>query len=75
MKVSAAIIAKDEADRIGPCLESLSFVDEIVVQQELLAAVFERLVAPAAWAFCSGERVVSPAEIRSDRGGEPKQKP
>ena len=31
MKVSAAIIAKDEADRIGPCLESLSFVDEIVV--------------------------------------------
>lgn len=31
MKISACIIAKDEADRIVPCLESVSFCDEIVV--------------------------------------------
>ncbi len=31
VKLTAAIIAKDEADRIGPCLESLAFADEIVV--------------------------------------------
>ena len=29
--ISACVIAKDEADRIGPCLESLAFCDEIVV--------------------------------------------
>lgn len=29
--ISACVIAKNEADRIGPCLESLSFCDEIVV--------------------------------------------
>lgn len=29
--ISACIIAKNEADRIGPCLESVSFCDEIVV--------------------------------------------
>jgi len=29
--ISACIIAKDEADRIGPCLASLAFCDEIVV--------------------------------------------
>ncbi len=31
MKISACVIAKDEADRIVPCLESLHFCDEIVV--------------------------------------------
>lgn len=31
VKISACIIAKDEADRIGPCLDSVSFCDEIVV--------------------------------------------
>lgn len=31
MKISACIIAKDEADRIAPCLESVAFCDEIVV--------------------------------------------
>lgn len=31
MKISACVIAKDEADRIAPCLESLGFCDEIVV--------------------------------------------
>ena len=30
-QLSACIIARDEADRIGPCLESLAFCDEIVV--------------------------------------------
>ena len=30
-RISACVIAKDEADRIGPCLESLAFCDEIVV--------------------------------------------
>lgn len=30
-RISACIVAMDEADRIGPCLESLSFCDEIVV--------------------------------------------
>ena len=29
--ISACVIAKNEADRIGPCLESLAFCDEIVV--------------------------------------------
>ena len=29
--ISACIIAKNEADRIGPCLESVAFCDEIVV--------------------------------------------
>ncbi len=31
VRISACIIAKDEADRIGACLESVSFCDEIVV--------------------------------------------
>jgi glycosyltransferase involved in cell wall biosynthesis len=31
VKISACIIAKDEADRIGPCLESVSFCDEVLV--------------------------------------------
>ncbi|MFV1958534.1 MAG: glycosyltransferase family 2 protein [Planctomycetota bacterium] len=31
MRISACIIARDEADRIGPCLESVAFCDEIVV--------------------------------------------
>ena len=31
MKISACIIAKDEADRIAPCLESVAFCDEVVV--------------------------------------------
>lgn len=31
VKISACVIAKDEADRIGACLESLAFCDEIVV--------------------------------------------
>jgi len=31
VRISACVIAKDEADRILPCLESLSFCDEIVV--------------------------------------------
>ncbi|MDJ0972972.1 MAG: glycosyltransferase family 2 protein [Planctomycetota bacterium] len=31
VRISACIIAKDEADRIGPCLESVAFCDEIVV--------------------------------------------
>jgi glycosyltransferase involved in cell wall biosynthesis len=31
VKISACVIAKDEADRIGPCLESLRFCDEVVV--------------------------------------------
>lgn len=31
VRISACVIAKDEADRIGPCLESLAFCDEIVV--------------------------------------------
>jgi glycosyltransferase involved in cell wall biosynthesis len=31
VKISACVIAKDEADRIGPCLESIAFCDEIVV--------------------------------------------
>ncbi len=30
-RISACIIAKDEADRIGPCLESVAFCDEVVV--------------------------------------------
>ena len=29
--ISATVIAQDEAHRIGPCLESLSWVDEIIV--------------------------------------------
>ncbi len=31
MGVSAIIIAKDEADRIGPCLESVNWADEVIV--------------------------------------------
>jgi len=31
VRISACVIAKNEADRIGPCLASLSFCDEIVV--------------------------------------------
>ncbi len=31
VKISACIIARDEADRIGPCLESVAFCDEILV--------------------------------------------
>jgi len=31
MKISVAIITHNEADRIGPCLESVLFADEIVV--------------------------------------------
>ncbi len=30
-KLSAVLIARDEEERIGPCLESLAFADEIVV--------------------------------------------
>jgi glycosyltransferase involved in cell wall biosynthesis len=30
-RISACIIAKDEADRIGPCLESVAFCDEVLV--------------------------------------------
>jgi glycosyltransferase involved in cell wall biosynthesis len=31
VRISACIIAKDEADRIGPCLESVAFCDEVLV--------------------------------------------
>ena len=31
VRISACVIAKDEADRILPCLESLAFCDEVVV--------------------------------------------
>lgn len=31
MKISVAIIAYNEADHIGPCLESVSFADEVVL--------------------------------------------
>jgi glycosyltransferase involved in cell wall biosynthesis len=31
MRISACVIAKDEADRIGPCLDSLAFCDEVLV--------------------------------------------
>lgn len=31
MRLSASVICRDEADRIGDCLESLAFCDEIVV--------------------------------------------
>ncbi|MDA1195831.1 MAG: glycosyltransferase family 2 protein [Planctomycetota bacterium] len=31
IRISACVIARDEADRIGPCLDSLAFCDEIVV--------------------------------------------
>ena len=31
VRISACVIAMNEADRIGPCLESLSFCDEILV--------------------------------------------
>jgi glycosyltransferase involved in cell wall biosynthesis len=31
VKVSAVVIARDEVDRIGPCLESVSFCDEVLV--------------------------------------------
>ena len=31
MKISAFVITKNNADKIGECLDSLSFVDEVVV--------------------------------------------
>jgi glycosyltransferase involved in cell wall biosynthesis len=31
MRISACVIAKDEADRIGPCLDSVAFCDEVLV--------------------------------------------
>ena len=29
VRISACVIAKDEADRIGPCLDSVAFCDDV----------------------------------------------
>jgi glycosyltransferase involved in cell wall biosynthesis len=52
VRISACIIARDEADRIGPCLDSVAFCDEILVldsgstdgTQDLCRAAGARLV-------------------------------
>lgn len=54
--LSACVIAGDEADRIGPCLESLAFCDEVVVLLDSRSSDGTRRICEAA-----GARVISRA--------------
>jgi glycosyltransferase involved in cell wall biosynthesis len=51
-RISACIVCRDEADRLGPCLESLPWVDELVVLD------LESADESAALAAAAGARVI-----------------
>jgi septum formation protein len=63
VRLSACVIAKNEADRIGPCLASLAFCDEILTKPKNEAAARRQLAS-----FRGGVHAVHSAVSLSHNG-------